>query len=63
MQPNNSMIDCSLGDDSITSYEDTCNFMCNPGYELMNNYKRICQHNGSWSGVEAICEKGVLMFE
>ena len=25
---NNGMITCSLGDDGVPSYEDTCNFTC-----------------------------------
>ena len=31
IDPNNGMINCSLGDDNIPSYEDTCSFTCNTG--------------------------------
>ena len=32
--PNNGIISCSLGNDGVPSYEDTCSFTCNTGYEL-----------------------------
>jgi len=32
--PNNGMINCSLEDEGVPSYEDTCSFTCNTGYEL-----------------------------
>ena len=47
--PINGMINCLLGDDEIPSYEDTCSFTCNSGYELTGS-ERICQSNGNWSG-------------
>ena len=53
--PNNGMINCSLGDDRIPSYEDTCNFTCNTGYELTGSDTRTCQSDGSWSGTDVIC--------
>ena len=37
------VINCSLGDDGVLSYEDTCNLTCNTGYELIGNNTRICQ--------------------
>ena len=54
--PSNGMLNCSLGDD-IPSYEDTCNFTCNTGYELIGSETRTCQSNGSWSGSIAICSR------
>ena len=56
--PSNGMIDCSLGDDGVSSYEDTCNFTCNTGYELTGSESRTCQSDGSWSGSTAMCNKG-----
>ena len=59
--PNNGMINCSLGDDEIPSYKDTCSFTCNTGYELTGSNTRTCQSNGSWSGsddVIDVCRRG-----
>ena len=56
--PVNGMINCSLGDDGAPSYEDTCSFTCNTGYELTGSDTRTCQNDGSWSGSEASCNKG-----
>ena len=56
--PNNGMINCSLGDDGVHSYEDTCSFTCNTGYELTDSTQRICQSNGSWSGTDVMCSRG-----
>ena len=53
--PNNGMITCSLGDDGVPSYEDTCSFTCNTGYELTGSPQRTCQSNGNWSGSPVSC--------
>ena len=54
--PNNGTINCSLGDDGVPSYEDTCSFTCNTGYELTGIYsERTCQSNDSWSGSPVSC--------
>ena len=53
--PNNGVHRCSLGDDGMLSYEDTCSFTCNTGYELTGSDTRTCQHNGSWSGSPVSC--------
>ena len=58
--PNNGMTTCLLGDDGIHSYEDTCNFTCNIGYELTGSDTRTCQSDGSWSGNDAACTIGKL---
>ena len=34
---NNGIIKCVLGDDQAPSYEDTYNFTCNTGYELIGS--------------------------
>ena len=59
--PNNGMINCSLGDDGVPSYEDTCSFTCNTGYELTGSDTRICQSDGSWSGSDVICRRGTYI--
>ena len=53
--PNNGTITCSLGDDGVPSYEDTCSFTCNTGYELTGSDTRTCQSDESWSGSDAVC--------
>ena len=57
--PNNGIFNCSLGDDGIPSYEDTCSFTCNTGYVLIGSEIRICQSDGSWSGSDTICRRGI----
>ena len=53
--PSNGIINCSLGDDGVVSYEDTCSFTCNIGYELTGSTERTCQSNSSWSGSPVSC--------
>ena len=53
------VINCSLGDDGDPSYEDTCSFTCNTGYELTGSDTRTCQSDGSWSGSDAVCRRGM----
>ena len=53
--PNNGMINCSLGDHGVLSYEDICSFTCNSGYELTGSSERTCQSDGSWSGSPVSC--------
>ena len=57
--PNDGMINCSLGDDEVFSYEDNCSFTCNTGYELTGSDTRTCQSNGSWSGSDDVCRRGI----
>ena len=59
--PSNGMINCSLGDDGIPSYEDICSFTCDTGYELTGSDTRTCQSDGSWSGSTAMCSRGKYM--
>ena len=58
IQPTNGTISCSLGDDGVTSFQDTCTFTCNSGYEVRGSNVRTCESDGSWSGSEATCERG-----
>ena len=51
-------VNCSLGDDGVPSYEDTCSFTCNTGYELTGSNTRTCQSDGSWSGSDDVCSRG-----
>ena len=56
--PSNGMVDCSLEDDGVPSYEDTCSFTCNTGYEVTGSDIRTCQSDGSWSGSDTTCSRG-----
>ena len=58
--PDNGVMTCSLGDDGVPSYEDTCSFTCNTGYELTGSYTKTCQSDGSWNGSEAVCRRGLF---
>jgi len=58
--PNNGTITCSVGDDGNPSYEDTCSFTCNTGYELTGSDTRTCQSDGNWSGSDDVCRQGTV---
>ena len=52
------MMNCLMGADHRLSYEDTCSFTCNTGYELTGSDTRTCQSDGSWSGSDSECRRG-----
>ena len=56
--PNNGVINCSLGGGEVHSYNITCSFTCNTGYELTGSDTRTCQSDGSWSGSDDVCSRG-----
>ena len=58
----NGIINCSLGDDGVLSYEDTCSFTRNTGYELTGSDIRTCQSDGSWSGSNDVCRRGMYIY-
>ena len=58
--PMNGMINCSLGDDGVLSYEDTCTATCDTGYMLTGDAMRTCQSDGMFNGTEAMCNRGKL---
>ena len=53
--PNFGAVTCSLNNYEAPSYEVTCSFTCNTGYELIGSSKRTCQSDGSWSGTNTMC--------
>ena len=61
--PSNGMMNCSLGDDGIPTYEDTCSFTCSTGYELTDSDTRTCQSDGSWSGSNTTCSRGEQLID
>ena len=38
---------------------DTCSFTCNTGYELTGSDTRTCQSDGTWSGSDDVCRRGI----
>lgn len=54
----NGSVTCSLRDDGIYSYEDTCTVTCNSGYTLTGSGTKTCLSNGSWSGMDVVCGRG-----
>ena len=40
---------------------DTCSFTCNTGYELTGSDTRTCQSDGSWSGNDDVCRRGMYI--
>ena len=61
-EPINGMMNCSLGDDGVPSYEDTCSFMCNTGYNLTGNETRLCENDSNWTGSEVMCKQGNFQY-
>ena len=55
--PSNGITKCSLGDDNVPSFGDTCNSTCDTGYVLTGDETRTCQSDGSWSGNISMCSK------
>ena len=60
--PANGMITCLLINRPLFSYEDTCSFTCNTGYELTGSDTRTCQSNESWSGSDDVCRRSMQFF-
>jgi len=44
-----------MANNQSSSFEDTCNFTCDTGYELTSSSLRVCQADGSWSGSPVSC--------
>ena len=60
--PNDGGINCILGSDGVPSYEDTCSFTCNIGYELTGSIIRNCQSGRNWSSTTTMCLRGMLYY-
>lgn len=39
-----------------TTYESVATYSCTIGYNLIGETTRMCQDNGSWSGMEPVCQ-------
>jgi len=57
--PSNGEMSCSSGSIGVSYEGDTCSFTCNTGYELTGSDTRTCQSDGSWSGNDASCIRGM----
>jgi len=55
--PENGVMTCSLGDDGVSSYKDTCSFKCNNRFEQSGSETRICQSDENWNGTETMCTR------
>ena len=40
-----------------TTFGETANYTCNPGFKLMGESTRICQDTGLWSGIAPTCQR------
>ena len=60
VNPMNGGVLCTLMNvtSMIPAYGDTCSYTCNTGYELTVSNTRTCQSDGSWSGSDAMCNRG-----
>ena len=57
----NGKLACSLGDDGVHSYGDTCRSKCNTGYELSGSHTWTCESDGTWSGNNGVCKRGMYV--
>ena len=57
--PANGEMSCSSGRVGVDYDRDTCSFTCNTGYELTDIDTRTCQSDGSWSGSDVTCGRGI----
>ena len=42
---------------------DTCTVSCDDGYELSGSETRTCQGDGTWSGTDATCSAGIVLYK
>ena len=54
---------CSSDREGVGYEGDSCSFTCNTGYELTGNETRTCQSDGSWSGTDDVCRRGIAICE
>ena len=58
---NGVIMSCSSGTVGVGYEGDACSFTCNTGYELTGSDTRTCQSNGSWSGSDVTCNRGIYI--
>jgi len=60
--PDNGMIECSLGPDGVPTEGDVCVYLCDDGYIVSGSGDRTCQSDGTWTGSEPTCERCKLQY-
>ena len=60
--PASGMMFCSSGRVGVSYEGHICGFTCNIGHELTGSDTRICQSDGSWSGTDSVCSRGMLVY-
>jgi len=58
--PTIGIVSCSLGNDGAPVPGSSCIFTCDGDYKLVSEAQRICKSDGSWSGNETKCKRGIL---
>ena len=62
----NGSANCSLGDDGVPSFNDTCDITCDKGYLVSGSPTRTCLSDTSWSGTDDMCVRGtndIIIYE
>ena len=57
---NGEITSCSSGTTGVGYEGDACRFTCITGYELTGSNTRTCQSDGSWSGSDDVCRRGIV---
>jgi len=55
--PDNGTVDCTGN-----LFEDTCTFSCDDGFDLTGSEIRTCQSDRTWSGTQAVCTQGTIVY-
>lgn len=53
--PTNGVITCTSGND----YNSLCRFMCVEGYDMKGSSSRVCQKDGTYSGIQPSCKRKI----
>ena len=59
-QPEHGFVNCNYGLDGVPSYQDTCTYTCETGFEIIGNSTSTCQIDGTWSSINVTCIRGKI---